>query len=145
MGKTNWKRVFLGGLLAGIIMNVLAIAATPIYLKKLWDPALEALGHPVSNPVAFQTFWIIFYLVSGVLAVWLYSAIRPRYGAGAKTAVTAGFAVWILSILCFATVTSSLGFGLFPANVLVIDAITNLVMYVIATLAGAWVYKEQSQ
>jgi hypothetical protein len=98
-----------------------------------------------SDPGAFQTFWIVFYLIAGILAVWLYSAIRPRYGAGAKTAVIAGLAVWILSVLSLATATSSLGFGLFPVNVLVIDALTNLVVYIAGTLVGAWVYKEQSQ
>ncbi len=36
-------------------------------------------------------------------------------------------------------------YGLFPAKMLMIDAITNLAMLVVATLAGAWVYKEQSQ
>src|SRR5207249_3963498 len=30
----------------------------------------------------------------GIFAVWLYAAIRPRYGAGPKTALCAGAAVW---------------------------------------------------
>lgn len=142
MGKTNWTKVFLGGLLAGVVINILALIATPIYLKELWDPALEALGHPVSNPLAFEAFWIVFYLITGILVIWLYSAIRPRYGAGPKTAVIAGLAVWILSIVSFAAATSSFSMGLFPANVLVIDAFTNLVMYLVAALAGARVYRE---
>jgi hypothetical protein len=42
-----------------------------------------------------------------------------------------------------------LGYGAFgllsaPKNVLVIDSVRYLVMLVAGTLAGAWVYKEQS-
>jgi hypothetical protein len=82
-------------------------------------------------------------LHSGILAVWLYSAIRPRYGAGAKTAVIAGLAVWIFGELPFSLTMAS--FGLFPTNLIVIDGLTYVVKLVAATLAGAWVYKEQSQ
>jgi hypothetical protein len=143
MGKTNWKRVFLGGLLAGVVFFILAYIADAMYLGKLWDPALEALGHPTPESVGTVIFWIVYSLVLGILAVWLYSAIRPRYGAGAKTAVIAGLAVWVLCGLSFAATMAA--FGLFPANVLVIDAFTGLVMCVVATLLGAWIYKEQSQ
>ena len=35
----------------------------------------------------------------GIFAVWLYAAIRPRYGAGPKTALCAGAAVWGIGYL----------------------------------------------
>jgi hypothetical protein len=28
--------------------------------------------------------------------MWLYAAIRPRYGPGPKTAAVAGFALWFI-------------------------------------------------
>jgi magnesium-transporting ATPase (P-type) len=143
MGKTNWSRVFLGGLLAGVVMVILAFATMAIYLSKLWYSALEALGRPIQDTVGFLTFGVIFNLVLGILAVWLYSAIRPRYGAGPKTALIAGLAVWVLSGLSFAAIAASL--GLLPANLLVIDELSDLVIKVVATLLGAWVYKEQSR
>ena len=51
MGKTNWNRVFLGGLLAGVVMIVLGFATYAIYLDKLWTPAMEALGLPTQMSV----------------------------------------------------------------------------------------------
>jgi hypothetical protein len=144
MGKTNWSRVFLGGLLAGIILIVLGFAAWAVYLQKLWSPALEALGRPISALTAGDyLFAIVFSLVGGILAVWLYAAIRPRYGAGPRTAVCAGLFFWALSSL-FPSISEG-SMGLFPANVLMIDVITSLVLYVVATLLGAWIYKEPSQ
>jgi magnesium-transporting ATPase (P-type) len=143
MGKTNWNRVFLGGLLAGVVLIVLGFAAWAIYLQGLWSPEMEALGHPVDISGGGYVFSIIFSLVIGILAVWLYSAIRPRYGAGPKTAIIAGIAFWVLSSLIAAISLGSM--GLFAARLLVIDSLTGLVLYVVATLLGAWVYKEESQ
>jgi hypothetical protein len=140
MGKTNWTRVFLGGLVAGVVLNILNFAALAIYVRNLWNPALESVNPAFQETTAFQVFWIIFQFVSGILAVWLYSAIRPRYGAGPKTALIAGIAVWILQGLSFGAISGS--FGLFPTKLLVIDAVTILVTTVLSTLAGAWVYKE---
>lgn len=140
MGKTNWTRMFLGGLVAGVVLNILNFAALEIYLRNLWNPSLESLNPAFQETTAFQAFWIIFQLISGILAVWLYSAIRPRYGAGPKTALIAGLAVWILQGLSFEAISGA--FGLFASKVLVIDAITICVTSVISTMAGAWVYKE---
>jgi hypothetical protein len=142
MGKINWTRVIVGGLLAGVVLIILGYVALALYLRNILDPAFAALGHPVKQTPGFQTFWIVFNLVSGILAVWLYAAIRPRYGAGAKTAICAGLAVWALQALSSDAVMAA--FGLFSSKEVVADCLTNLVAYVVATLLGAWVYKEQS-
>jgi hypothetical protein len=140
MGKTNWKRVFLGGVLAGIILNILGFAAMAIYLREIWKPAVEAINPNFQETVGFWIFWIVFYFAMGIIAVWLYSAIRPRYGAGYKTAAIAGLACWVLWGLAYAAISAS--FGLFTACCLVVDTATTLVMMIVAALVGAWVYKE---
>ena len=141
MGKTNWARVFLGGLVAGVVLLVLGFAAYAIYLEELYTPAIEALG--LSTQITAWTYIlaVVMSLVSGILAVWLYSAIRPRYGVGPKTAVIAGIAFYVLSGLLPAISLGSM--GMFPVNTLVIDGISALVICIVATLAGAWIYKEQ--
>jgi hypothetical protein len=142
MGKINWTRVFLGGLLAGVVLNVLGFAAWAIYLGNAWRPEMEALGHPVHESAGLIVFSIVFYFVVGILAIWLYAAIRPRCGAGPKTAVLAGFAFWILGGLLPAI---SLGpLGLFSASVIALDSLTYLVIVVVGTLLGAWIYKEEA-
>jgi hypothetical protein len=143
MGKINGTRAFLGGLFAGIVMLILGFASFALYLEKVWDPALKALGREVPTSAGIYVWAILSSLVMGILLVWLYAAIRPRYGAGAKTAVCAGLTVWVFSSLF---PNASFGFmGVFPADVLVIDSLTSLVIYVVATLLGAWVYKEESR
>jgi hypothetical protein len=50
-----------------------------------------------SSITPLLTIGITFVL--GILAVWTYAAIRPRFNAGPKTALCAGLAVWAMSYL----------------------------------------------
>lgn len=144
MGKINGSRVFLGGIVAGIVFVVLGFLAYTVYLGKLYDSAMQALGRAMPALTAGgYVFMIILSLVSGIVAVWLYAAIRPRFGAGPKTAVIAGLFYWIVGSL-FPSISLSF-MDLFPGNALTVDTITSLVISVIAVLLGAWVYKEQAQ
>ena len=141
MGKTNWTRVFLGGLLAGVVFNIIQFATSIIYLDDVFVTTLEAFNPNYQATMGSQVFWIILNFVTGVLAVWLYSAIRPRYGAGPKTALITGL---FLLVMCPLTMYAILGaMQLFPGTMLVAGSLTDLVMFVVATMAGAWVYKEK--
>jgi len=143
MSKMNWKRVFLGGLLAGVVIIVLGFASYFIYLGEAWESTMEQLGYPMDETAWMYISSIITCFIVGIIAVWLYAAIRPRFGAGAKTAVITGFVFWILS-----TLFPYLSFGstgMFPADLLIIDSLIGLVILIVATLLGAWVYQEPSQ
>ncbi len=76
--------------------------------------------------------------------VWLYAAIRPRYGAGPKTAVWAGLAVWVAGVLLPNAVFMGAA-GLFPASLTVMTTAAGIVELVVATLAGAALYKEGAE
>jgi hypothetical protein len=141
MGKTNWKHVFLGGLMAWIVLEILFVVALATYLKDLWDPAILAVNPDFEDTPGLQIFYVVFHLIAAILAVWLYSAIRPRLGAGPKTALIAGLFVWFFYGLSFGLNAGAM--GLIPTKVLVADSLTTLVQYVVATLAGAWIYKEE--
>jgi hypothetical protein len=97
MSSTNWKRVILGGLLAGVVINVSESILNGVVLAKDWEAAMAALGKPQMGGNQVGVFVLWGFLV-GVFAVWLYAAIRPRYGAGPKTALCAGAASGALPI-----------------------------------------------
>ena len=78
----------------------------------------------------------------GIFAVRLYAAIRPRYGAGPKTAACAGAAVWCLGYLLAAV--TLLALQLFPTRLMVIGLAVGLVEVIAGTLAGAWLYREET-
>jgi len=138
MGKINWNRVILGGLVAGVIINVFEFALHGFVLAKDMDAAVRALGREVGGG-ALLMFLAWGFLV-GIFAVWLYAAIRPRYGAGPKTALCAGAAVWGLGYLLAAV--GPIALHLFPRHIMAIGLAVGLAEVLVGTVAGAWLYRE---
>ena len=139
MEKINLSRVIIGGLIAGLVMNVSEFLLNAVVLAKQVEAAMQALNRPPADGAAIGKLVVLTFAV-GIAAVWFYAAIRPRFGAGPKTAVIAGLGVWAMVYLYSAVVGSVL--GLFPANLYLIGAVWELFATVIATVAGAAVYKE---
>lgn len=140
MARINWGRVILGGLVAGVIINIGENLCGGLILKKQWDAAMSALHVTMPTGAQAMTIWIIFGFVVGIFAIWLYAAIRPRYGAGVKTAICAGFAAWFLG--SFMSSVSSWNMGIFPSSLMIPSTLLTLVEVLIATIVGAWLYKE---
>jgi len=138
MGKINWSRVFIGGLVAMAVMGVFPAVLIPLS-GDAWFTAFENLGD-WATPGFLVSLGVI-HAAMGIVAVWLYAAIRPRYGPGPKTAAIAGLAMWLilgLANLSFALLTD-LTIGL----VAIIHG-PSIVQFVVSTMAGAWLYKEAS-
>ena len=144
MSGINWGRVILGGLVGGILINIVEFILNAVFLAKDWEAAMASLGRPpiAGSQIAVFFVWsfILWGFLIGTFAVWLYAAIRPRYGAGPKTALFVGWAVWILGYL-MTSVTPFL-LRLYPRRMLAIALAVGLAEVLIATLVGAWLYRE---
>ena len=141
MGKINWVRVLLGGLLAGLVINIFEYVTNGVVLAADWDAAMKALGRQMSMSAVGA--FIVGGFIGGIAAIWLYAAARPRFGAGPKTAAITGFVYWVVG---YALPTlGQMPLRLFPRRLLVIGSIVGLVEIVVACVAGAWLYKEQTQ
>jgi len=144
MGKINMGRVIIGGLVAGLVMNVSeaflhagVLAADGARLLEDW----KRLGLDLDIRPSLL-FWLVgITFVLGILAVWTYAAIRPRFGAGPKTALCAGLAVWAMSYL-YAGVYIDAGIVVMPAKLTWLPVAWGLIEIPVATLLGAWVYRE---
>ncbi len=140
MGKINWQRVLLGGLIWAVVYNVLGAASWYLFFRSGWTAALAALERPFQPTVGFVVLFLLITLVVGVFTIWLYAAIRPRYGPGPKTAVGTGAAVWLLGALLPTVLWGALLW--FPVGLLVEDLVFALVVTIVCTLLGAWPYTE---
>ena len=139
MAHTNRGRVILGGLLAGVVINFVEFITNGLILNDAWAKVMQSLGRPpltVSSIILFNVWGFLL----GIVSVWLYAAIRPRYGVGPATAVRAGVAAWVMSAF-LATVTNY-AFGAVPVRLLVITSLVELIEVPVATVIGAWLYKE---
>jgi hypothetical protein len=138
MGKINFGRVILGGLLAGLIINIGEFVLNTYVIGEQSAAIMERLGlDAISNT---QIAW--FVLISFVLAivmVFLYAAIRPRFGAGTGTAILAGVTIWFVMML---SAVADAIIGLVPLSLILVAGIWGIVEFAIAAVAGAWVYRE---
>jgi len=141
MGKINLGRVVLGGLLAGLVLNIGEFVLNEMFLGKRWEEAMKALNRPTLDSSGI-TLLVILVFALGVFSVWIYAAIRPRFDAGPMTAVCAGLIVWFLASLWASA--SALPMHLFPRRLLLYSTVWQFFEMPIAAVAGAWLYKEEA-
>ena len=139
----NTSKVIVGGIVAGAVANVIDFAINGFVLADMQKAALDALN-PSLAASAMQSSKIPIFValdfVWGFAIVWVYAAIRPRFGPGAKTAAIAGVGSWVLgatSIAFFAAM------GMFSWNFFAIGALCALINAIVSTIAGAKFYSEE--
>ena len=139
MGKVNLGRVILGGLLAGLVINISEFVLNIVVIGAQMEELLKARNLPPIGSSAIATFVLLGFLL-GIVTIWLYAAIRPRFGPGVKTAIIAAVVAWL-----FAYAYPSLGMvfmGFFPMGLTIFTLVWGLAEVVIGAIAGAWVYSE---
>jgi hypothetical protein len=140
MGKINVARVILGGLLAGLILNISEFVLNTYVVAEESAAIMERFGMPPLGNDRIAIF-VALTFVLGIIIVFAYAAMRPRFGAGAKTAIIAGVTVWLVTL--FAGIADTV-MGIIPASLLVLAGIWTLVETAVAAIAGAWLYQESA-
>lgn len=140
MGRINTARLIAGGIVAGILVNISETVLNTVVLKKPWEDAMRALGKPMVMNSTALVVWIVWGFVYGILCVWMYTAIRPRFGPGPGTAAKAGFVAWLLAGLLPSVGMANMGIA--PTSLLVTSGIWTLVESIIVTIVGAAIYRE---
>lgn len=139
MSKIDTGRVLVGGIVAGIIIDVFESVLNGVVLTAHWNSV--AASH---NLAAVSTNEIVVFnilgLVSGIAAVWAYAAMRPRFGAGPTTATYAALLVWVVGYLL--PDVSNAVIGLVPMSLTLTILVVGLVEVIVATVVGAYLYKE---
>lgn len=138
MGKINLSRVILGGIVAGVILNISMYLLHDVVLKTQHEETMRALGKTMPTGGSVLTVWLLYGFIWAIVAVWLYAATRPRFGAGPGTAARAAVLVWFFS--CLLPSIAMWNMGLFPFSGLEVG--WDLVTDIIAVIAGAALYKE---
>lgn len=141
MGKINYGRVILGGIVAGIVLDILGYLVDGVMLAKLWSEGMTILGRPAAFSATALILFNLIGLAAGIALVWIYAAIRPRFGAGVKTAVCAGLVVWFIGTL-LPNASFMYATHLFGGRITLYTTLCAVVEVIVAAIAGAAVYKE---
>ena len=142
MKKINIKRWLLGGFTAGLILFLLTGAVNAGLLNEdfqAWLHEMGALIHPPAQSTAMM-LWTLMSFIYGLVGVGIYAGIRPRFGAGLKTALLAGFILWILSK--FTTALDLIALGALPEKIIIGQLVSSFVAMLIAITIGSWIYRE---
>ncbi len=139
MANINVARVIGGGLVAGVVYNVGEAVLNMAVLARANEDLIKRFGvPPIGGELMVKSG--VLMLALGIVTVFLYAAIRPRFGAGPRTALVSGGIVWALAFLNLGLWFDWLGF--FPTGPTAVAITWQLAEALLASLAGAWLYRE---
>lgn len=140
MTSINWARVLLGGLVAGIIIDASEGVLNGVILAQAWADAMKAINKPEVSAAGIAMFNVM-GLGIGIFTIWLYAAIRPRFGAGPKTALGAGLATWVIGYVVPSVAPAVT--HIYSRRLVAIGVAVGLIEILVASVAGAYLYKEE--
>jgi hypothetical protein len=141
MAGINYKRVIGGGLAAGLLYDIFEFTLSPHFIGKQYDVELNAIRHTQPSPAGYA-FFMSWGFVIGLVAVFLYAAVRPRFGPGPRTAARVAFALWIIGDLMPQMGQAFMGIFSFP--LMIKFTLQQLFFMLAATIFGAWIYREDA-
>jgi len=141
MGQINWGRVLLGGLAAGLVINVGESVLNLVVFADQMQVMQEEMG--LEQP---GSLWMVVFILlgfaGGMIATCLYAAMRPRFGAGPRTALMAGGTVWFLAWFWPMITMAPFFAPYFALSAYVMAVIYTFIEVQVAALVGGWLYRE---
>src|SRR5580765_204131 len=108
--KINIGRVLLGGLVAGLILNIGEWVLNGVVLAKDMKEFFAKCNLPEPGP-NFLVIAVGITFVLGIVLVLGYAAIRSRFGPGPKTAIIAALFAWF-GIYLYSGIINGILFGI---------------------------------
>lgn len=139
MSQINVGGVVKGGLAAGVVMNISEFVLNVPVAGEQINAELAARNLPpvATNQIAV---FVVLTFVLGLLTVWLYAAIRPRFGAGPTTAMIAGVFVWACTYLNVSITMGVLGIN--SMELVILGILWTLIEMIVASSVGGYLYQE---
>ena len=143
VGRINVRHVILGGLVAGFVANLLDFATGMLFMSEDMAVNAQRLGIDPAIGTATSTMvvWVLIDFIYGLLIVFTYAAMRPRFGPGPRTAIIAGLTLYVTVTIFF---VGLLALGFFMQAGFIKAAFFTLVSNIFASLAGCAIYKEDA-
>ena len=138
----NTGKVLVGGVVAGVVMNVIDFIVNMFIVGDRMKAETEAFKPGLSDQMmssSTMVSYIVMDFVLGFALIWTYAAIRPRFGPGIKTASYAAILFWILAGIFL---SGYLHMGMMSTGLWFTFAFLGLVNFLLSAWAGAKFYTE---
>lgn len=140
MGKINLGRVILGGIVAGLVGDILGYVVDNVMLSGKWMAANQHLGLGALTSGQILGYNLL-GLIAGLVTIWFYAAAKPRLGSRYRTVLNVSLGVWLIGY-----VVPNAGFmyvsGMYPPDLMVYTTLGALVEVFVGTMVGAQLYRE---
>ena len=140
----NTQKVVLGGLAAGFVMNVIDFVFNMFVVGARMKAETDAFKPGLAdqmNKGSVMISYIVMDFALGILLVWTYAAIRPRFGPGGKTAVYVAILFWLLAGIFY---SGYLHMGMMSMGLWWTFAFVGLVNFLLSAWVGARLYSEDA-
>jgi hypothetical protein len=138
----NIKKVVIGGIVAGIVMNVIDFVVNTYILGARMKLEADAFKPGMSDQMMSGSSiasYVIMDLALGIALIWTYAAIRPRFGPGLRTATFPAILFWLLALIFLAGYRQM---GMMSSGLWWSFAVAGLINFLLSAWAGAKVYTE---
>lgn len=139
MSKINFRRVMLGGAVAGIIISAGETLLNGVILREHIEADMQRM-HITPPGNGFAALAIALTFVFAVIAILIYAMARARFGPGPQTALLVALLLWFC-VYAYSGTINMLLINVPPKLVAMVLA-WGLVEYPLAIFAGAALYKE---
>ena len=143
----NRQKVLIGGLVAGVALNIVDYLSNAVIFAERMRADANAFQPGLGDTMMAMSggqiaSYVFFDFVVGMLLVWTYAAIRPRFGPGPRTAMYVALLFFVFGmILTFGYKES----GMMSPGLWYSYSGLWLVNLLIASMLGAWVYSEETE
>jgi hypothetical protein len=140
----NIKKVVIGGIVAGIVMNVIDFIINMYIVGARMKAETDAFKPGLSQQMETSSTMISYIIMDfalGIALVWTYAAIRPRFGPGPRTAVFTAILFWLLALIFYSGYRQM---GMMSPGLWWTMAFLGLINFLLASWAGAKVYTEDA-
>lgn len=140
----NRQKVLIGGLAAGVVLNIIDYISNGVILADRMRADANAFKPGFGDQMAAMSggqiaSYVFFDFIVGLLLVWTYAAIRPRFGPGAKTAMYVALLFFVFGmILTFGYKET----GMMSSGLWWTYSLIWLVNLLLASIVGGRVYSE---
>ncbi len=141
MARINFGRLFIGGLIATVLLFVTDGFLHENIVKQYWEFLYQGLrATPPEGHATSMVYFFLFEMGRGFGAIFLYALMRPFHGPGPKTAIFAAIAAWLAFSVTAPAEFIPLGF--YGRRMWLIIAGYQLVTSIITNLLAAWIYRD---
>jgi hypothetical protein len=141
MAQINTGKVIAGGVAGAVALVVIDYLVNGVWLASRWTAQTAKLNPSLDMMSTNSTIgYVVVDIILAMMIVWLYAAMRPRFGPGSRTAMLAALYVWAIAAVFNSMFVVS---GMYSLKLVCVSLAGTLVGMLAAGYIGGMMYKEE--